>query len=144
MPEATFSVYEPELSVVAVPVAGCVDTWAPTIRVPELALVTTPLIADWAEGLGDGDGLGDDDGLGEGDGLGDGLGLGEGDGDGDGGAARAVTVTLSTSNRYRLMTSMAPWENVESETEAILLPLMNADSDVPTTSISSWYQVDVL
>ena len=102
--------------------------------------MTTPLIADCADGLGDGVGEGDRDGLG--DGLGEGEGVG--DGEGGGGGVSWVTDTLSTSNRYRLMTLMAPWENVESETEAILLPLMNADSDEPTPSISSWYQVDVL
>ena len=65
-----------------------------------------------------GEGLGEGDGLGEADGLGEGLGEGLGDG---GGAARAVTVTPSTSMRVRLMTAIAPVANVESLTAAIFI-----------------------
>jgi len=42
------------------------------------------------------------------------------------------------------MTSIAPLENVESVTATFRMPLMYADNVEPATSISSWYQVDVL
>src|SRR5258708_1453759 len=122
---------------------------------PVPASVTTPVIADGApdglgegegDGLTEGEGLGDGDGPGDGlgDGLGDGAGDGDGEGEGGGGALRAVTLTLSTSSTYRLMTSIAPWEKVESVAEAILVPLMKAESELPTTSISSVYHVEEL
>ena len=42
------------------------------------------------------------------------------------------------------MKLIAPLENVESVAAATLLPLMYAESDVPTASISRLYQVAVL
>ena len=107
------------------------------------AIVTVPLIhAGILEGGGGGEGDGAGDGLGTGDGLGEAL--GEGEGLGGGGGASWVTITLSTSIVERLITANAPAEKVESVTDATFVPLIRPVSLLPTTSTSSWYQLEVL